>query len=123
MIVFEIPQLTLRMHLREIQQTLRRLRKSRGFCFSVVLTLGLGIGATVSVFSIIYAVLITSLPYQDPSRLFSVFQSKVANDEEEMAGFAPGNFRDFRAHNRTFTDLAPHCVLHYNLTGMVLPEP
>jgi len=122
MIVFEFPRLTLRMHLREIQQTLRRLRKSRGFCFSVVLTLGLGIGATVSVFSIIYAVLITSLPYQDPSRLFSVFQSKVANDEEEMDGFAPGNFLDFRAQNRTFTDLAAHCGFHYNLTGKGEPR-
>src|ERR1035438_6878246 len=64
------------MHLGEIRQTFRRLGKSRGFSCSVVLTLALGIGATVSVFSIIHAVMITPLPYDDPSRLFSVFDSK-----------------------------------------------
>ncbi|MGA2101429.1 MAG: ABC transporter permease [Candidatus Sulfotelmatobacter sp.] len=105
------------MHFTQLRQTLRRLVKSRGFSVSVVLTLALGIGATVSVFSIIHAVMITPLPYQDPSRLFSVFQSKMADDEAEMDSVAPGNFLDFRARNQTFTDLAAKCGFHYNLTG------
>jgi putative ABC transport system permease protein len=83
----------------------------------VILTLALGIGATVSVFSIIHAVMITPLPYDDPSRLFSVFESKMANDEGEMDGFAPGNFLDLRAQNQTFTDLAAYFGPHFNLTG------
>jgi len=120
MIVFGLRRF--RMHLREIRQTLRRLHKSRGFSFSVVLTLGLGIGATVSVFSIIDAVMITPLPYQHPSRLFSVFQSKVGNDQAEMDGFAPGNFLDFRAQNQTFTDLAAYFGAHFNLTGNGEPK-
>jgi len=94
------------MHFREIEQALRRLRKSRGFSLSVVLTLALGIGATVSVFSIIDAVMLAPLPYLNPSRLFSIFQSKVANDEAGMDAVAPGNFLDFRAQNQTFTDVA-----------------
>ena len=105
-----------------IRQTLRRLIKSRGFSVSVVLTLALGIGATASVFSIIDAVLITPLPYSDPSKLFKVFQSRVANDEAEVDQFAPGNFLDFRAQNRTFTDLAAQCGFHYNLTGKGEPR-
>jgi len=91
--------------------------KSRWFSLSVVLTLALGIGGTVSVFSIIDAVLITPLPYHDPSRLFSVFQSKVANDEDDMEGFAPGNFLDVRAQNQTFSDLSAYFGAHFNLTG------
>jgi putative ABC transport system permease protein len=110
------------MRFSEIRQTLRRLMKSRWFSLSVVLTLALGIGGTVSVFSIIDAVLITPLPYHDPSRLFSVFQSKVANDEDDMEGFAPGNFLDVRAQNQTFSDLSAYFGAHFNLTGNAEPR-
>jgi putative ABC transport system permease protein len=105
------------MHFSEIRQTLRRLSKNRGFSSSVILTLGLGIGATVSVFSIIHAVLITPLPYEDPSHLFSVFESKMANDEAERDEVSPANFLDFRERNHVFSDLAAYCAFHYNLTG------
>jgi putative ABC transport system permease protein len=105
------------MHLGEIRQTFRRLGKNRGFSCSVVLTLALGIGATVSVFSIIHAVMIAPLPYDDPSHLFSVFESKIANDEDEIDGFAPGNFLDFRAENQSFSELAAYFGAHFNLTA------
>lgn len=88
----------------------------------MVLTLALGIGATLSVFSIIHAVMITPLPYDDPSHLFSVFESKIANDEDEMEGFAPGNFLDLRAQNQTFSDLAAYFGAHFNLTGSGEPR-
>jgi putative ABC transport system permease protein len=106
----------------KLRQTFRRLWKNRGFSSSVVLTLGLGIGATVSVFSIIYAVMIRPLPYADPAHLVSVFQSKVANDEADLDGFSPANFLDFRAQNHVFTDLAAYCGFHYNLTGHGEPK-
>jgi predicted permease len=105
------------MFVSEFRQTLRRLGRSFGFSTCVVLTLALGIGATVSVFSIIHAVLITPLPYPDPSRLCEVFESKLANDEAEMESFAPGNFLDLRARNQTFADLAASFGPHFNLTG------
>jgi putative ABC transport system permease protein len=103
-------------------QTLRRLWKNRGFSASVALTLGLGLGATISVFSIIYAVLIRPLPYADPAHLVSVFQSKIANDEASLDGFSPANFLDFRQRNQVFTDLAAYCGFHYNLTGSGEPK-
>jgi putative ABC transport system permease protein len=105
------------MYRSKVRQTLRRLWKNRGFSASVVLTLGLGIGASVSVFSIIYAVLIRPLPYADPARLVGVFQSKIANDEADLGDFSPANFLDFRERNHVFSDLAASCGFHYNLTG------
>jgi hypothetical protein len=78
--------------------------KNRGFSASVALTLGLGTGATVSVFSIIYAVMIRSLPYSDPARLVSVFQSKTANDGTDLDGFSPATFLAFRQQSHAFTD-------------------
>jgi putative ABC transport system permease protein len=84
------------MYCSKVRQTIRRLSKNRGFSASVALTLGLGIGATVSVFSIIHAVLIRPLPYADPVHLVSVFQSRIANDEATVSDFSPANFLDFR---------------------------
>ena len=110
------------MHFSEIRQTLRRLWKNRGFSSSVVLTLGLGIGATVSVFSIIYAVMIRPLPYADPAHLFGVFQSRVANDEASQDAFSPANFLDFRERSHVFTGLAAYCGFNYNLTGNGEPK-
>ena len=110
------------MHFSEIRQTLRRLWKNRGFSSSVVLTLGLGIGATVSVFSIIYAVMIRPLPYADPAHLFGVFQSRVANDEGSQDAFSPANFLDFRERSHVFTGLAAYCGFNYNLTGNGEPK-
>jgi putative ABC transport system permease protein len=106
----------------KVRQTLRRLWKNRWFSSSVVLTLGLGIGATVSVFSIIYAVLIRPLTYADPAHLVGVFQSKIANDEADLDSFSPANFLDFRERNHVFTDLAAYCGFHYNLTGKGEPR-
>ena len=101
----------------KVRQTVRRLWRNRGFSSSIILTLGLGIGATVSVFSIIYLVMIQPLPYPDPAHLVSVFQSKTANDEADVEGFSPANFLDFRERNHSFTDLAAYCGFNYNLTG------
>jgi len=100
-----------------LRQTLRKLWRRPVFTASVTITLALGIAGTVSVFSIIYAVLLKPLPYADPERLVSVFQSKLPNDEADQTPFAPANFTDFREKNLSFSDMAAYCGFHYNLTA------
>jgi putative ABC transport system permease protein len=111
-----------RMWLSCLRQTFRNLWMHRAFSASVATTLALGIGGTVSVFSIIYTVLLRPLPYPSPQELVGVFQSKLPNDEADQTGFSPASFLDFREKSLSFTDLAAYCGFHYNLITASEPE-
>ena len=53
----------------DTRHTLRRLRMAPAFTIATVLTLALGIGATTSIFTLVHAVLLKSLPVANPERI------------------------------------------------------
>ena len=91
--------------LQDLRYSLRLLARRPGFTVVAVLTLALGIGANTAVFSVVSAVLLRSLPYRSPERLVVVSE---AIDKEPRPVSYP-NFRDWRAQNEVFEDIAAYC--------------
>jgi putative ABC transport system permease protein len=61
----------------DLRHTGRGLRRTPITTATVVLTLGLGIGASTAVFSVVHAVLLRPLPYPEPARLVEVFEENL----------------------------------------------
>jgi putative ABC transport system permease protein len=91
--------------IQDVRHGLRTLRKSAGFTAVSVLTLGLGIGATTAIFSVVYGVLLRPLPYRDPNRIMAVFE---VSSKGRPSRLADPNFDDFRDQNRSFQAIAKY---------------
>lgn len=91
--------------LKDLGFAMRVLRKRPAFSLTVALTLGLGIGATTAIFSVVNAVLLRPLPYSDPDRLVIVW-GELRNRNVHDWPFANPDFADLRAQTTTFEGLA-----------------
>ena len=110
--------------LQDVKITFRGMRDRPGFAAAVVLTLGLGIGATTAIFSVVNAVLLRPLPYTDPERLVMIWSTNAADGETEGRVSYP-DFRDWRERSESFQDLGAFMAFangNVNLTGGTDPE-
>ena len=87
----------------DVRYGLRMLAGNPGVTGVMIVTLALAIGATTAIFSVVYGVLLRSLPYPTPDRLLSI--SEVAADGHLM-GFTDPNFADLRSANHTLAGMA-----------------
>jgi putative ABC transport system permease protein len=99
----------------------RMLFKQSGFTAVAALTLGLGIGANITIFSVVNAVLLRPLPYPDSDRLIYLWsEAPMQNIRERASAYA--NFSEWRAQNTSFEDLAVSDPTVVTLTGAAEPE-
>jgi len=109
------------MLLNDLRYTVRMLRKSPLFTLAVVLTVALGIGANTAIFSVVNAVMLRPLPYEQPGRLVWIAEK---NDTLNLPTFGASvlNYLSWKEQSRTFEPIAAFGYASFNLTGRGDPE-
>ncbi len=94
----------------DIRYSLRQLRRAPAFTLAAAATLALGIGATTAIFTLIHAVLLSSLPVVRPKQLYTAGDAKHVGVYSGMAGdwdiFSHDLYRHLREHTQGFEELA-----------------
>src|SRR5882724_6271627 len=101
----------------------RALRTQRAFSFTAVSTLALGIGANSAIFSVVYAVLLSPLPFPRADQIVAI-HNVMEHPSENRGVIAAADFLDFRAGQQTMTDIGiVRYKENYNMTIGGEPEP
>jgi len=96
----------------------RQLRRSPGLTSAAILTLALGIGATTTIFSLVYGILLRPLPYPEPDRIMAIFE---LSSKDRPTRLADPNFDDFRDQNQSFQAIAKYSVGIATVSGTSQP--
>jgi predicted permease len=95
---------------KDLRYSFRSLRRDAGFATFAILIVGLGIGASSTLFSVVNALLLRPLPFSDPQRLVWVTNYDVAGLSGQTTQV--GTMNDLREQNHSFADLAGYMAFY-----------
>ncbi len=90
-----------------------------GFATTVIAIASLGLAATVTMFSVTDQILLRPLPYPEPERIVTFWETRAP--EDELLDVAPANFLDWRERARSFEHFAG--VEPWSLDILAEPRP
>ena len=108
---------------RELRYAARSLGRTPAFSAAAIVTLGMGIGATTAVFSVVYGVLLRPLPFPTADRLVRIVQllPSRSGGEPSRSGLTREQIAEWRATSRTLTEIGSYGHTSLALTGV--PQP
>jgi putative ABC transport system permease protein len=86
----------------DLRNAIRALRAAPGFTSTALIVLALGIGASTAIFSVVDAVVLRGLPFDDAHRLVSVSETNKARAGVAGGSSAPQNFLEWRGQHEVF---------------------
>src|SRR5579859_3605948 len=107
--------------LRDLRISIRTLARQPGFSAVAVLVIAVGIGATISLFTVVWSVLLKPLPFDRPEQLVRLYE---ISERFPMNGPSPGIYAEWKRQSKSFSSLALYKDWpQYNLSdGGTLPE-
>ena len=105
--------------MQDVRIALRSLRTRPGFTLVAVLTLALGIGANTAVFTVVNAVLLRALLYEDPSRVVVLAEQTPQFPNLSVTRY---NYDDWRARSQAFSGMGAVRATNLTISGGSEPE-
>ncbi|MEX2271531.1 MAG: ABC transporter permease [Vicinamibacterales bacterium] len=101
--------------MQNLRYAFRRLGAEPGFALVVVLAIGLGIGMNTTVFTLVNAVLLRGLPYQNPDEI--VYAASYNNQNRDDSPVSWPDYEDWKADAKSFRGLAAMSGQPFNVSG------
>ncbi len=117
----EVMTMVLSVLVNELRHAARMLARHRGYATVAALTLALGIGATVAIFTVVNAVLLRPLPYPDSDRIVVIGQHAPGLNMADL-GNSPGLVREYRNHARSIAAIGGYRMRSLNFADGATPE-
>ncbi len=105
----------------DLRHAVRALISSPVFTAVTVITLALGIGANSAIFSLVNAVLLRPVGYQDPERLMMIHEI-IPESRVPRFGVSPADYADLDQYQGSFTDIGAYRTRTMELSGSGTPE-
>src|ERR1041385_8536994 len=106
----------------DVRYGFRMLLKKPGFTAVAILALALGIGANTAIFSVVNAVLLRPLPFQDPERVVLVWLKGAEAAGGDRMPMSMADFLDWREQSHSFERVAFFHSDNFNYAGGDTPE-
>ena len=108
----------------DVRYALRVLYRAPSFAVAVLAVLALGIGANTAIFSIVNAVLLRPLPFDEADRIVRLFHIPPQDAFPGIPRFpvSPANFYDWKRDAKLFDSMAIYRFREFRLTGGANPQ-
>ncbi len=105
----------------DLRYGVRMLRRNPGFAAVAILTLAIGIGANIVIFSVVNGILLKPLPFPDSQRVVTIWETD-ANRNIARGTASAAEFLDWRDMNHVFQELSAYRAVSFRLPAMAIPN-